>query len=248
MKRLDWFDKMIWLVYGLVVLATVAILLLFRMPELRPGHFGITLAAFLVAETAAFLVTSASKRSREQFARKVPGYLALASVAWFYFIAVAAITLLFSVIGDVTVRSYALIHVIAAALAGIVAALAAVGSRGAQEQEEKIAAQTLLLQDMQRLLLSAEHELAGWSHPERERLLAKVAELKEKIRFSDPVSHPSLEAEESRLLRSLEELAGQVRDCVRNPETESPIASIENGLREIAASLELRNDRLIHLK
>jgi|GEM_PF-6271144 Protein involved in chromosome segregation, interacts with SMC proteins len=217
--------------------------LLFGINLLRPGHLWISLEALALAETAVYGTVMFGFFLQKRNGSLSIGYSAFVTVSALYLLAAAVIVVLFSLLFNVSTLSYFLIHIFVLAAAGIAAGLAAIVFRKSV-QEDNAASQTELVQSMQNALRDALRQLRGGEEGE---LLRELERLEEKVRFSDPVSHPTMLDADRRLVIEAEQLAADIRYYTEQPErTEN--SSFGRRIRVLSDMLTDRNEKLIQLK
>jgi len=124
------------IIYALVVAATVALMLLLGLPVARLSHFGFSLGALLIGETAIYAMVMMYHANRKRARRMIPGYLAFGTVTVLYLAAVLVVILVFSILLDVSAFTYALIHFILLAVAGAIAGCVALFTRYSEQDEQ----------------------------------------------------------------------------------------------------------------
>lgn len=231
------------IIYACALMLTVALLFWVDLPFLRPNHLWISLEALALAETAVYGTVIYGITQKERNGNLSIGYSTFVTVSMFYLVAVVIIIVLFSLLFDVSVRSYILIHIIAFAVAGVAAGLAALAA-GKSVEDDDITVQTQHMQNMQYALRDAVRQLRGREEAE---LLRDLERLEEKVRFSDPVSHPTMLDDDHRLVTEAERLAADIRSYVELPERVET-DSFSRRIRDLSDLLIDRNERLIQRK
>lgn len=177
----------------------------------------------------------------------VPAYLPRLVLTAFYGVAV----LIAAIVGwgflQLAFMRYLILHLLVLAL--FLGALAvAEGYRrhhAAERDEERV--RTDPLRRIRRSVESAAVCLESRALPEEAELLRDIRALCEQLRYSDPVSHPSLVSRESDLLWQAEQLEA----CVRGRDAANPQGNRELAARfiqDIAAELSKRNRELLAVK
>ncbi|MBB6672032.1 hypothetical protein [Cohnella nanjingensis] len=235
-------------IYVLALIVTVAAVFLTGLPVYRPGHFIFTVGSLLLAETAAYGYSRYMSSIKRSFGKTGPSYLGYGTVIVLYFIAVLGIIVLFSIMLDVSTGSYALIHLIALAIAGILGGFMAFSVKNAEEQEDEAAASVQWVSGMLQSLLSAKLHLNAVSDASAVPLKRSVEELEEKVRYSDPVTHPSMRDTDQLLLQRVQLLADDIQllgGGLNVAEQSEPLA---RRVGELSNQVTLRNQQLIQLK
>ncbi|MCD9024807.1 hypothetical protein [Cohnella silvisoli] len=235
-------------IYVLALLVTLAVVFLIGLPFARISHAWISLFALFIAETALYGLSLYYIPNRKHSDATIPGYLAFGTIAGLYLIVVIIFIIVFSLVLDLSTFNYGLLHFIALGVAGIMASMVAIYFRHADDQEVNSTAQVQWVSGMRSTLLSIKQELAGWNHEERGGLAKGIAELEEKVRYSDPVSHPSLVGTEESLMQQVHELASGISSLVKETETTGETERVGRQIRETMNLLESRNQRLLQLK
>ncbi|MCC3372647.1 hypothetical protein [Cohnella sp. REN36] len=235
-------------IYVLALIVTVAVLLLFGLPLFRPGHFAFSLGSLLIAETAAYFYSRYMSTLNRRFGKLVPGYLGYGTIVFLYFVASVVIILVFSVYLDVSTRSYALIHVIALALAGILAGFVAFSVNNAQEQEDEAAEAVQWVSGMLLSISSAKLHLNGVGDAAAAPLKRSVDELEEKVRYSDPVSHPSMRETDELLLQQVKLLSDDILLLGAGFDVAEQSEPLARRVGQLMNEVMLRNQQLVRLK
>lgn len=230
-------------IYVCTLVLTVALLFWIGLPFSRPGHLGISFGALVLAETAVYGTALFGIFLKKQNGSLTIGYSAFVTVSTLYLIAAAVIVVLFSLVFDVPILSYALVHLIALAAAGVAMGMAAIAFRKS-EQDDNVTAQTQLVQDMQHALRDAARQLRD---EEEGELLRELERLEEKVRFSDPVSHKAMLDTDRRLVDEAERLAADFRRYAEQSErVEADLFG--RRIRDLSDLLTDRNEKLIQRK
>ncbi|BBI36754.1 hypothetical protein [Cohnella abietis] len=245
------YARIVTFIYVLALLVTLAVVFLIGLPFARTSHTWISLGTLILAETFIYGIVVHYLSNGNRASRLIPGYLALGTIAGLYFIAVVIFIVVFSLAADVSTYSYSLLHVIALGVMGIAAGLVALYYRNAESDDEKIISQVQWVSAMRSELLSIKQQLEGCKHEAEYGLVKKIAELDEKVRFSDPASHPSLVMTEQNLLQQARQLASEVSTFVKASDKDSEAQASEklrDQIRDIRNVISTRNQQLIQLK
>ncbi|WP_239615460.1 hypothetical protein [Cohnella mopanensis] len=245
-KKRD-FARIVTLIYVLAIFLTLAVIFLIGLPFSRTSHTWISLGGLILAETAiyglALHYSSNGKRSL------IPGYLAYSVIAGLYLIAVIVFIIVFSLALDISTFSYGLLHFIGLALAAIMASLVTLYTRHAEQQDDEVSSSSIQwVPDARHTLLSIKQELEGWDDEAGSGLSKGIKELDEKIRYSDPTSHPTLTGEEEDILNGIQLLAGKVSKLVQAEVMDGEAERLGREIRDISNGVTNRNQRLIQLK
>lgn len=248
MDKYLYYKKIASIIYGLTVVLTLAVIFLTGLPFVRENHLWITLSALLLAETIAFRVVIYMLSNHKQFTKLIPGYMAYGTVSGVYFLSVILIVGLFSLWLNVSTFSYFLIHLIALAAAAIVFGLVALYVKNVGHQEADTASQVQLLKGMQLTLLTVKQHVDMWNDENSGSIKQLVEQLEEKVRYSDPISHPSLSLTDQELVQQIQELAERISALVRDTEQQEDVGNLGKFIRNIEHQLEERNRQLVELK
>lgn len=238
------YARIITVIYFLAIILTVAIIFLIGLQFTRPSHLWISLFALFIAESAVYGLNMHRNSSQSHPDGLISGYMAYATVAGIYLIAVVAAIAL-SLIIVISTFSYALIHIILLSAGGIISGLIAMFSRNVIEQEHKMPEQVIWVKHMGLTLLGIKQDLESWKHPESEQLKKGLEELEEKVRFSDPVSIPPLAAAEQQLLGLARNLANGVRNLAHASDVAVEVERIHAQMRDMASQMTIRNQQLL---
>jgi hypothetical protein len=243
------YSKILMFIYALSVLLTLAVVLLIGLPYLRVGHAWISISALILAETVIYLLALHYVSNHKRSSGMIPGYLAFSAVASLYLIAILVFIVVFSLVLDVSTTNYGLLHIALLAVAGIMSGFFALYFRHAEHQENESRTQVQWIRGMQSAILTVKQELEGWSDEARGSLRKELEALEEKIRYSDPMSHPELLDMEKVLLGQVYELSSAVRQlAIGTMEVSGESERLSRQVREITNGLANRNQQLIQLK
>jgi len=240
--------RIVTFIYVLALLVTIAVMLLMGVSFAKAGHTWISFGALFLAETFIYGV-AVGYVANSPFTRKIfPGYLGLGTIAGLYLIVVIVLILVFSWILDVSTYSYALLHFIAMGIAAILAGLMMIYIRNAGLQDISMELEVPWVTDMCSVLLLINQELDGWNNEAKSSVLQAFKELDEKVRFSDPLSHPKLAGTEKSLLAQAYQLSTEIREWVEAGDAEGQAEKIMKQIRGITNQVTIRNQQLIQLK
>ncbi len=237
-----------------ILTITLAVVLLIGLPFARPSHAWISLGALLLAETAIYGLILHYLSNNNNLNGLIPGYLAFSAIAGIYLIVVIVFIVIFSLALDITTLSYGLLQFIALALAAIMASLAAIYFRHAEQQDDNSESLVQWVTEMRSTLLAIKQELEDWKHEERGALARGIEALDEKVRCSDPASHPSIALSEESLLYQVRQLGTEISGLVKAVETDEDVERSEKSerlgrqIREMTYLVTSRNQQLIQLK
>lgn len=230
-------------IYVCALALTFTLLLWIGMPFSSPANLWISIWALVLAETAVYGTALFGISLQKRNGKLSAGYWAFVTVSTLYFIAAAVIVILFSLVFNAPVLSYVLVHLAVLAAAGIAAGLAAFAFHKSVKDDNG-AAETQLVHNMQHAMRDAVRQLRGG---EDDGLLRELERLEEKVRFSDPVSHPAMLDVDRRLVAEAERLADDICRYAEQPE-EAEADSFSRRIRELSDLLTERNEKLIQRK
>lgn len=236
-------------IYALAIAATIAVVFL-ALPFAGPGYAWISLAALLIAESTVFGVVMYFISNRRTFLNQVPGYVAYGMTAAAYFAVTVAAVAICSVL-SLSLLTYGIIHLLIIIGAAIMLGIVAFFVKYMERQDETVAAQAQFVKQLLLALLTAKQHIEGWNDERRHSLQTALLRLEDKARYSDPVSHPDLQAAENLLLVQARELQERLRSLSRpSGETVDPgtIEEIGELIRRLEQQLEQRNQQLVQLK
>ncbi|MCR8642945.1 hypothetical protein NV379_09760 [Paenibacillus sp. N1-5-1-14] len=231
-------------IYVCMLVLTIALLFLIGLPFSRPGHLWISLGALVLAETAVYSTALFGIATQKRGGSISIGLSAFVTVSTLYLIAVAVIVILFSLLFDISVLSYSLIHLIVIAIAGIAVGMASFAFHKSV-QDDNATSQTQFVQSMLHVLRDSVRQLQG--KEEGKQLFRELEQLEEKVRFSDPVSHTTMLEVEHHLLGEMEKLAADIREYMKQPIQEE-IDSFDRRIRDLSIILTDRNEKLLQRK
>ncbi|MDF2921493.1 MAG: hypothetical protein K0R57_407 [Paenibacillaceae bacterium] len=230
-------------IVGLII--TLAIFVWLGQWDLSAGKWWCSLASFIFAETLGYgyLVRLIGNRRRT---RMVHAHLTAGTLILLYGAAVTAIAIIFWLIIPVSLFTYLILHLIAAAVlaAGLIAARAFSGY--VEDQEPAAQGETQIFRQTQGILHVLRQDMDNWLKEKDGQLHGLLDQLADKVQFSDPVSHPSLIAMEENLLWQARELEKSLK---RLRQGENGNLELSRQLiLEIMSDITKRNSQLIALK
>ncbi|MDO3677353.1 hypothetical protein [Paenibacillus ehimensis] len=235
------------LMFGLIVLGTVAAFFLCPVEDWGTGHWWISLISIVLAEAACYYCAVGEVKQNRR-GDVLPASLTFVTISVLYGAAAIFHTVFFWLTLRISLTSYVLIEVITAVLWAIGMGLAYHFTNVVRNQEDDRKAQMQLMKQMKLALDSVSYALEEEEIEEREALKAGVRELIEKVKYSDPVSHPSMIHMEENLLWQIKELERCVRGLSDQAGKTGKVEMSRKLLRDISADLGRRNSQLITLK
>ncbi|MGZ9585818.1 hypothetical protein [Paenibacillus marinisediminis] len=234
--------------FAFVLLITLSLFLALGLPTLFQPHWWISLASLLLVELTAYIYSMFWARNNNQVNQQVPGYLAIGTVIGLYAAVVIANILLFWLVWETPIIVYLTIQIITAALAAIGVIIAIMTRNYINDQDTEVKNQTELMQQIELIVSSVAYELSELNHTELADIKRKVIRLEEQVKYSDPVSHPSIVPLEESMLWQATELQRCVLNIRNNNQgdyqTELPYRLIQ----DILSDLNKRNQQLLTLK
>lgn len=234
-------------VYISAVVLTIAVILLADLPFLNPEQAWITLGVLILAEFVLYSLILHYIAQQSRSNKLMSGFMAYASIAGLYFLAVV-IAIVVTLAFGLSTSKYILIHVILLAAAAILSGGVMLFSRNVSEQEREIEEQAGWINQMMLHLREIKQDLESWNHPVKDLLKKGLEDLEEKVRYSDPVTHPGLAAAERELLDLIRQLAGRVRGLAQLPDAAEEAEGIGSQIRETSSKLAKRNQWLLQNK
>lgn len=235
------------IVYVIVVFTTLASFFVIWGGFVFTASFWISLASILLAETALWRYCDYVVRHLDQVRRMVPGYLLLGIVISAYFVLVVFYAL-FTGFADFALPLYFLLHLVTFAAAVILGIIAVVFIRAAGKHEQDIGFQTATLREMEIGLKQLQGTIGMIGGSGKEQLEQAIAELIEKVRYSDPVA-PALLAHEDRLLLEEIKLLNEEVSLKSGDENQDHSwEPITQRVRLLMQKLDLRNERVLAMK
>ncbi|CAG7609758.1 hypothetical protein PAESOLCIP111_01203 [Paenibacillus solanacearum] len=235
-------------IFGMVFLATLALFLLITPAFEQFGHGVVSLVAVVIAELGVYLsllyVAKSNRRAREATAAR----FSFVTLAVLYGVAVIVHMLLFWILFQVSFFSYGLIHVITFALWMASLGVSRRYNRYVEEQEEGTAVQTQLMKQMRLILHSVGQQMSDGKRAGYDELQPLLHELIENMRYSDPVSDPSMMAMEENLLWQIQQLQRCVGAVVQQEGDSENLGLCRQLIQDISADLAKRNAQLISVK
>ncbi|WP_256759579.1 hypothetical protein [Cohnella sp. WQ 127256] len=249
MEKQKDYSRIVMFIYILAILITLSVVFLMGLPFSQPSHTWISFGALMLAETAIYVLMTQYLSGGKKSRALIPGYLAFVAIAGLYLAVVIVIIIAMSLIYGATTFSYGLTHFIALALAGIMASLVTIYFRHAEQQDNDHSVTSLQwVPDMRGTLLSIKHDLEGWTNESSGGLTKGILELDEKVRYSDPSSHPTLTVTEENLLHEVRQLSSEISKLVSSPDANVDNQRLLRQIREISNLVTSRNQQLIQLK
>lgn len=243
------YSRIVTLIYILAILITLAVVFLIGLPFSRTSHTWISLGALLLAETAIYGLALHYISGGKRASALIPGYLAYSVIAGLYLAIVIVFIIVFSLAADISTVSYGLLHFIALAIAAIMASLITLYVRHAEQQDgDPSASSHDWVPEVRDTLLLVKQELEGWNGEASGGLRKGIEELDEKVRYSDPVSHPSLSGTEKNVLNRIRLLANEISELATASETDGEAERLSKQIREVSNEVSVRNQRLVQLK
>ncbi|QJD85706.1 hypothetical protein [Cohnella herbarum] len=243
------YARVVTLIYALGILITLAVVFLAVAPYSRTSHTWLSSLALLLAETAIYGLVLHYLSQGKRSSGLIPGYLAFSAIAGLYLIVVIVFIIVFSLVLDVSTTSYVLLHFIALAIAAIMASLVTLYVRHSEQQDGDPSSSSIQwVPEVRDSLLSIKQELEGWNDEASSRLSKDVANLDEKVRYSDPTSHPSLADTEADVLNQVQLLAREINGLKKAAEANGQSERIGRQIQEIGNLIARRNQKLIQLK
>ncbi|WP_040952615.1 hypothetical protein [Gorillibacterium massiliense] len=235
------------LLFTTVIVLTAGIFIGTSWGYLPSRYWWISLVLLFAAEVLAYGSILFVIRSSRRAKGAVPAAVPYITISVLYAAAVLFHIVVFWLIIHVPFRTYMIIHFVTVAAAVAALAVTAIQHRYVKEQQDEQEARTDLFKQTQGKLQNALYLLQARSLPGEAGLKSKLAQLQDKARYSDPVSHPSLVAIEESLFWQSNELEKWIRSSAAG----STEAKEELPLQLIAdmdVELEKRNRQLIALK
>jgi hypothetical protein len=222
------------------VAAAVALLL-----SEKPGLWLVTLGPLLLVEVAIYNYCRNWIRKRSSVARNIPGTIALGVIIGMYAVAVLIIFVLFVQLIPVSLTVYVMLQLVAAAAGAVLYGLVWGFNLYVEKQEKDVNSRTYAFKQIQHNLAALKQELTNESQEATQALVNELRALEEKMRYSDPLSHPSLRILEDNLQWQVDELV----KCIQG-RGESP-GNIELSymlMQDISKDLSERNGKLHNLR
>lgn len=227
--------KVFFVLYIVVVCTTAAVFFTIWGRYASAATFWISLASILIAETALWKYVDHLVRNLERAKRMVPGYAALGTVIAAYFV-LTVIYSLFAGWSEFALRVFLLLQSLTLAAAVILCGLIMVFIQAAMKQELDIEPQVAGFLEMERCLKQLQSNVAKINVPGKDRLETAVAELIEKVRFSDPIAPAAIAIQDQILLDEAKILNDEVASILTLSNAENQALSLE--------TVAIRIDRL----
>ncbi|MEK8132514.1 hypothetical protein WMW72_31920 [Paenibacillus filicis] len=231
-------------IFAVLLIMTLGIFISYKPWTLPTGHWWVSLTAIVIAEVAALFSTLGNSRRR----RAHPAVWSHLTMTFLYGTAVLAYTFIAWLLLGISFFSYALLHFVTFCLWIIGLLAATYYKHEVTSDEENRAVQTALIKQMLRGAMVVEQLLEGMGRPETAPLKKKAQELTERVRYSDPISHPSMTVLEESLLWQINELERCVRQLGREEDTAQVLKLSQQLVGDIMADLIKRNSELLALK
>ncbi|MEQ7052826.1 hypothetical protein ABN764_19470 [Paenibacillaceae sp. P-4] len=244
-SRFKWITSAIFLILGAV---TVGLFFGLCDVESRGFSWWLSFGSLMMAGLISYLFCMSMLVHLSKHKDEVPMNLSMGAIAFIYNIVVLVHIVLFWLVLDIPEKLYMWIHIITFAVAFILALLIGLTriSVGRLQQDE-----SNRMQFKKRLQLSlhgARLELESWENPERDMLLEQVNKLEEQVKYSDPISVPTMVLEEGQIMDQAARLEEGVRSMVRDRNTVYSADELRDMIRQLSNGMKLRNEQLAVLK
>jgi hypothetical protein len=229
----------------LILITTCAAGVVALLLSENPGLWLVTLGPLLLVEVAIYNYCRYWIRKRSSVTRNIPGTIALGTVIGMYAIAVLIIFVLFVQLISVSLSVYMMIHLVTAAAGAVLYGLVWGFNYYVEKQEKDVSSRTYAFKQILHNLTALKQELTNESQETTQTLVNELRALEEKMRYSDPFSHPSLRILEDNLQWQVDELV----KCIQG-RGESP-GNIELSsmlIQDISKDLSERNGKLHNLR
>ncbi|MNH90793.1 hypothetical protein D3C73_433380 [compost metagenome] len=233
------------ILYLLILIATCAAVAGASLMGTRPGYWLVTLGPILLVEIAVYNYYRYWLRQRSLVSWNLPGAIALGTIIVLYAVAVLFIVVFIQQMIHVSLFVYGIIHLVTALAAAAFYGAVSGFNRYVERQEADVRSRTARFKQIQHHLAVVKQELSNQAHDATQALMNEIRALEEKVKYSDPFSHPSLRILEDNLQWQVDELVKCVQshgDVPGNVELSFML------IRDISKDLTTRNGKLHTLR
>ncbi|MFD1991489.1 hypothetical protein ACFSGI_16085 [Paenibacillus nicotianae] len=242
--------KMITLLYGVILTITVIGFVLLASFHILDVRFWVSLATIVLAETIVWSLAGWGALRADEFKKTVPAFMGLAVVA----VAYQALTIMYAVllwlVIAVPTSLYIWIQLITFGAVFVIGGLLIwfMQTERGIDKEERL--QMLGIQEIRSILSESNLHLKGWQEPYRTELKQLLTTLEENVRFSDPVTHPDIWAEEEQLMHEVRRLQEQMMQSQMQDEHKATqqVQNVKAVFGSVQDILQQRNRKLITAK
>lgn len=232
---------------GLLILTLSLFMILGTLPLWR-GHWSISLASLLLAEFAGYIYLLSGARNSKQMRHNVPGYIVIGTVIGLYIVAVIFDIVLFWFILNVSAMTYLYIQIITASLAMIGIIVAVMTRNYISDQDKDVKNQNELMKQVLLSITAANFDVSQRDEEQLRELHKSMTSLEDKVKYSDPVGHPSLIFIEESMLWQANELQKVMHDLNPDSSGQYQLELPRTLIASIMSDLHKRNQKLLMLK
>ncbi|MEF2964226.1 hypothetical protein V3851_00160 [Paenibacillus sp. M1] len=228
--------------YAVVLIASLTVYISLLPFNLFSSSFWLSLVTLILAETAVWFYAHYWIQNYERVNRMIPGYTGLGVIVVGYLAAV----IVYSLLSDAFLPgAYTILHILTLAAAVVIGGIILIFINFTAAKEEETREQVAALHEMEAALKRLLGKLPAYEEPQLSELKSVLAQLIEKVKYSDPVTPESLQMTDQQMLYQIHLLDEELSNAAEGDIEAPPFDLTLRRLRELGQSLTLRNEQVL---